>query len=101
MKQKNKVLNDFLAKYGINPDAPLVKEKRKYVDKSTFIYPIGTVVREIASEVIAEITGIEEYKGIMLKILNRRDNTEIVDWQQSFEQRIEEGYLEIIKKDKP
>jgi hypothetical protein len=55
-------------------------------------------VLEVASGLISEITRLDENRGIILNVLNRGEgNNEIVDWQSSFEKRIEQGYLKIIE----
>ncbi len=95
-KREDKALENLLSRYGIDPNAK--KEKRVYVDLNTFQYPIGTKVLEVASGLISEITGLDENRGIILNVLNRGEgNNEIVDWQSSFEKRIEQGYLKIIE----
>jgi hypothetical protein len=94
-KREDRALKDLLDKYGIDPNAK--KEKRVYVDINAFQYPIGTKVLEVASGLISEITRLDENRGIILNVLNRGEgNNEIVDWQSSFESRIERGYLKII-----
>ncbi len=94
-KREDKALENLLNRYGIDPNAK--KEKHVYVDINTFQYPIGTKVLEVASGLISEITRLDENRGIILNVLNRGEgNNEIVDWQSSFESRIERGYLKII-----
>jgi hypothetical protein len=94
-KREDKALENLLNRYGIDPNAK--KEKRVYVDINAFQYPIGTKVLEVASGLISEITRLDENRGIILNVLNRGEgNNEIVDWQSSFESRIERGYLKII-----
>jgi hypothetical protein len=94
-KREDRALKELLDKYGIDPNAK--KEKRVYVDLTTFQYPIGTKVLEVASGLISEITGLDENRGIILNVLNRGDGAnEICDWQSSFESRISAGYLKII-----
>lgn len=92
-KKDDERLEKFLAKFGIDPNAKI--EKKKYADKSTFKFPIGTKIHEVFSGAECEIIDIDEDKGIILKLINR--NSEVIhEWQSHFEKRIDEGYLVVV-----
>jgi len=65
------------------------------VNPDTFSYSIGTVFKEVWSGCIVKIIKIDAEKGIVMQLLNR-NNEVITDYQESFESRVRDGYLEIV-----
>jgi hypothetical protein len=97
-KRDDKRLADFCARFGYNPNKKK-ETPQKIVNLETCKFEPGTKILEVGGGLIAEITVIDEWKGIGVIPLNRGEQSKgniLYSSETDFENRIKEGYLQLL-----